>query len=72
MATARRPSESELTVLIDIYQQSVDKYRADPAAAQKLLSNGDTPRDPSLDIARHAAWTIVASMLLNLDETLTR
>ena len=33
---------------------------------------GDTPRDESLNLADHAAWTVVASMLLNLDETLNR
>jgi hypothetical protein len=29
-------------------------------------------RDESIDLAEHAAWTVVAQLLLNMDETLTR
>ena len=33
---------------------------------------GASPRDASLDIAEHAAWTVVANVIMNLDEFLTK
>jgi hypothetical protein len=33
---------------------------------------GDSPRDNSLNREEHATWTVLASMILNLDETLNR
>ena len=48
------------------------QYEADAEAATKLLSFGESKRDESLAPAEHAAWTILASMVLNMDETLTR
>ncbi|MEL6105722.1 MAG: DUF1553 domain-containing protein [Planctomycetota bacterium] len=72
MVTARRPSDIEVDVLQEILQTALTRYGADVDAAEKLLDVGDSPRDNSLDPSTHAAWTILASSLLNLDETLTR
>ena len=47
-------------------------YKADPAAAAALIGNGATKADPALDPAELAAWTLVASQILNLDETLNK
>ena len=44
----------------------------DVASAVELLEIGDKPRDPKLDPIELAATTLIASTLLNLDETLTR
>jgi len=44
----------------------------DPGAAERLLAQGESPRDPSIDATRHAAWTTLCLTLLNLDETLTK
>ena len=48
------------------------QYRADSAAAEKLLSAGDSPRDKTIDTAELAAYTTAASVILNLDEVITR
>ena len=48
------------------------KYRNDGAAAKKLLAVGESPRDATLDAAEVAAWAMVATAILNLDETLNR
>ena len=47
-------------------------FKAEPARATQLLGVGESKRDESLDPIAHAAWTIVAGMILNLDETLNR
>jgi hypothetical protein len=72
LATARVPDEDEVTVLADILRSANERYEADGQAAETLLAIGESPRDDKLPAATHAAWTIVASTLLNLDETLTR
>jgi hypothetical protein len=36
------------------------------------LAVGDSARDEQLDVVEHAACTVVCSILLNLDETLSR
>jgi len=37
-----------------------------------LLAIGESERDNGLDPVEHAAWTTVASVILNLDETITK
>jgi hypothetical protein len=72
LATARLPSEKELQVINDVLATALEKYTSDSEAAAKLLAIGESKRDDALSPAHHAAWTIVASTILNLDETLTR
>jgi hypothetical protein len=72
LATARWPSAREAGLLRDLLAKQLHIYRRDRAAAQALLKAGESPVDPKLDAAEVAAWTIVASAILNLDETITR
>jgi hypothetical protein len=69
---ARQPTADEAAVLRRIYQKQLDKFKADNAAATKLLSVGESPRNEKLEVPELAAWTIVGSTILNLDETLTK
>jgi hypothetical protein len=55
-----------------VLERELAVYRADPERAAALLAVGESARDESLDAAEHAAWTVLASMLLNLDESLCR
>lgn len=71
-ATAREPNTRETSAVLGVYQDGLEKYRAAPEAAEALLSAGESKRDNTLDPADHAAWTLVASLILNLDEVLTR
>ncbi|MCC7169233.1 MAG: PSD1 domain-containing protein [Planctomycetes bacterium] len=48
------------------------RYASAPQDAEALLTVGVAPRDPAADVAELAAWTMVASALLNLDATITR
>ena len=68
---ARQPTDEELVVIIDLYEEYHARFNRDVEAAEQLLSIGESPRDTSLDVAQHAALTAVANLLLNLDETLT-
>jgi hypothetical protein len=72
LATSRRPASDETKVLLDVFQRELADFRKDKAAAEKLLSVGTFKAKPSLDRAELAAWTTIASMILNLDETVTK
>jgi len=72
LVLARRPSDRELAVLRRVYDKQLAVYRADGDAARALLSVGEAPRDETLNLAELAAWATVSSMLLNLDEAVTR
>ena len=72
LATERDPSAREFEILSKLYRKEFTHYTADKAAAEKLVSIGESKRDPKLDPAELAAWTLVASTILNMDETITR
>lgn len=72
LATARAPSDREAGILLGICREQLERFRDDGGAAQALLEVGEKPRDEALDPAELAAWTTVASMILNLDETVTK
>lgn len=72
LATARTPSSKELDVLQRTLQKHQQVFTSDKAAADKLLAYGDSPKATDLDSSEHAAWTMVANLLINLDETITK
>ncbi len=69
---ARPPTAEELQILSQTLSRQREKYSKDKAKAEALLSTGEYPRDKALDASEHAAWTAVANVLLNLDETIMR
>jgi hypothetical protein len=69
---ARPPRAVEMAILDADFRQHLDEYRARPDAAKKVVHVGDSPVDEKLDPAELAAYTAVASLILNLDETVTK
>jgi len=72
LATARAPRPAELAVLLSGLGEFRARYQADAKAALALVSTGEAPRDGRLAVAELAAYTAVANLILNLDETITR
>ncbi len=72
LATARPATERELKTLLKGLSYQQDSFKASPEAAKQLLGVGDKPAATSLDPAELAAYTITASVILNLDETVTK
>jgi hypothetical protein len=70
--TARTPTQDELKILTAGFQRELDRFSKNPDAATKLISIGATPRDPELNASELAAYTMTCSIVLNLDETVTR
>jgi hypothetical protein len=71
-ALSRPPSDHESRVLLRALGRERGRYRLDEAAALAYLGVGESPRDPGLPPAEHAAWAQIAAALLNLSETVTR
>jgi hypothetical protein len=72
LVTARTPKPIVSRILESAFNEEFDNYSKNTEAASKLIATGESKRDESINNAEHAAWTIVASMLLNLDEVITR
>ena len=71
--TLSRPVEAdELTRLEALLQRARAYYAERPDDAKAYLSDYPIPIDSSLDSKEVAAWAVVSSTLLNLDEFLTR
>jgi DNA-binding NtrC family response regulator len=66
------PSPQEAQVLRALLRQQLAHYRRHKKAAIDLLGVGESKFDVKLDATELAAWTILASAILNLDETITK
>ena len=71
-ATSRAASATELAILEKALARERTRYAANEAAAKELVAVGEAPRNENVSVVEHAAWTQVASLLLNLSEVVTR
>jgi hypothetical protein len=71
-ALARKPDEQEMRVLMARYRLLLERYRKDTEAAAKVVGAVKNAGPRKLDAVEQAAWTGLANLILNLDETLTR
>ncbi len=72
LCTARGPRAEEAQVLLEVYEEQRARFEREPEAAAKLLKVGESPAPETMDPTELAAWTAVANVLLNLDETITK
>ncbi len=72
LATARAPRSDEMQVLRATFERHLAQYRKDAAAAASLLEVGDSKPPAEMDRSELAAWTMMANLILNLDETVTK
>jgi hypothetical protein len=72
LVLARPPAERETARLLRLAREQLAIYRQNPEAATQLLKVGEAPRAMHFNTAELAAWTIVANVILNLDETITK
>ncbi|MEA2540535.1 MAG: hypothetical protein QOH35_1901, partial [Acidobacteriaceae bacterium] len=66
------PSPQMASVLQRSLNQMEKHYAADPTAAHDLVAVGEKPRDAAIPPPELAAWTMVVSEVLNLDEALNK
>ena len=71
LVVCRAPDERELEVLQSVYLRQVELFQGADRMAE-LLRVGESPADDRIPTQDLAVWTVLSSVLLNLDETLTR
>ena len=72
LVLTRAPRPTELDVLLSGFNDHLTRFRSNPAAAAALVSAGESPREARLDVIELAAYSAVASLILNLDEAITK
>lgn len=71
-AVAREPSDSETQSLLRLLSAERIRFQNEIAAADALLAVGEHSVPAELNRPELAAWTVLANVLLNLDEALSR
>ena len=69
---SRSPDDSEVALIVRLYEMNLDLYQTNSDTAHNLLGVGLTRSPSDLDPAEVAAWTHAARALLNLHEAITR
>jgi hypothetical protein len=77
LCLSRPPSAPERAGVLAFHDQQLERLRLDPAAAKAILgamgpAAGSPAGDDDGPLADRAAWTMVANVILNLDETMTK
>jgi hypothetical protein len=69
---SRKPDSKEFSMLTAALTKQRELYQKDPKAAEKAISVGESTPKKIAAPAETAAWTLIANLVLNLDETVTR
>jgi len=70
-ATSLNPSGKQIEVMRENFDYFAKHFAAKPEEAAAFLKAGSSPRDESIPVSEHAAWTAVAHLVLNLDTTIS-
>ncbi|HEY1186877.1 MAG TPA: PSD1 and planctomycete cytochrome C domain-containing protein [Gemmata sp.] len=69
---SRKPDAEEVRLVTAALEKQRALFAANPAGAKKVVTAGESkPKGAAPDV-EVAAWTMVANLVLNLDETVTR
>ncbi len=71
-ATARPPAPAELAILRDLHTTTLERFRKSPESASALVAAARVEPGEDVDAAALAARIVIANVLLNLDEFVTR
>ena len=69
---ARTFSPKERPVIRKLHDRALSGYEQDPQAAEALVAVGESKSPDGIPPKELAAWTVVASEIMNLDECLTK
>jgi hypothetical protein len=71
LVLARQPTPAEIDRLVGLHAEAKADYLRNPDDAKKMATDplGPLPSALDADMADLAAWTVVANVILNLDET---
>jgi hypothetical protein len=69
---SRKPDAKEFSMLTAALTKQRDLYQKDARAAAKAIRTGESIPKKIAPASETAAWTLIANLVLNLDETVTR
>jgi hypothetical protein len=72
LATSRTPTSEEIGIFTRLYEEQRAAYANNLEAAERFVRVGDSAPDTTIDARELAAWSLVANVILNLDETVTK
>jgi hypothetical protein len=72
LCTARNASDDERKMLLAALEDFQKHFSEDHEAAEKLIGQGDSPQPKDIEPEELAAYTMAVSLIMNLDETLTK
>ena len=72
LVTGRPPQAPETNRAVRLFKSQIVHYRQRKDAARKMATVPLGPLPKDMDAAELAAWTVVGSVLLTLDETLCK
>jgi len=72
LCTGRKVQQAAVDELHRLYRNQREGFEKDPEKAKMLVNVGQSPHDEKLENAQLAAWTMVANVVLNLDEVVTK
>jgi hypothetical protein len=72
LCLSRPPSESETARLVQLYEQTRQRYQSRPDDAKRMATEPLGAAPTGANLADLAAWTVVGNVLLNLDEALMK
>ncbi len=72
LCLARDATPREVERLGKLYDEAHARFASNPDQARKMATEPLGPAPQGADLTELAAWTVVANVLLNLDETLMR
>jgi hypothetical protein len=72
LVLARGPGREESAIFSGTLERFLQYYSGHVLEAKKFVAQGRAPRDASLAPAELAAYTAISSLLLNLDEAVTK
>ncbi len=72
LCLSRAPRGQELERLLALYEQELARFKQNAEAAEKMATSELGKAPEGMSLAELAAWTVVANVLLNMDEMITK
>lgn len=69
---ARKPAPEETAAAMELYTRQLAKYQAAPETATKAITFGESKPPPGINEPELAAWSLIANLILNMDEASVR
>jgi hypothetical protein len=71
-AISRPARPQEVALMQQLYTEELADFKQHPKRVKELLTVGEYPIDKQQNLAELAAWTVVASTIMNFDEAIVK